>query len=106
MELDFLEIAYHISGILAGIFLTGIVILLFKKNKDIVRTSIFLKYNQFRSAFLAASIGAIILIIGNLIGLISHNTLEIFHDFGEIIYNLAVFIFAFLLFQIIKGKNA
>jgi len=102
---DLLEIAYHISGILAGIFLTGIVVLLFKKNRDIVRTSIFLKYNQFRTAFLMAAIGAIILIIGNLIGLISHNTLEIFHDIGEITYNLSVLIFALLIFQIVRGKN-
>jgi hypothetical protein len=105
MELDFLEIAYHISGILAGIFLTGIVILLFKKNKDVVRTSIFLKYKQFRTAFLAASMGSIIFIIGNLTGLISHNTLAIFHDFGEIIYNISIFIFAILIFQIIREKK-
>jgi hypothetical protein len=100
-----LEIIYHISGILAGIFLTGIVVLLFKRNKDIVRTSIFLKYKQFRTAFLIAAIGAIILIMGNLAGLISHNTLEIFHDFGEIIYNISLFIFALLIFKIVKGKN-
>lgn len=103
--IDIMEIAYHISGIFAGIFLTGIAVLLFKRNKDIVRTSIFLKYKQFRNAFVIAAIGAIILIIGNLVGLISHNTLEIFHDIGEIIYNLSVLVFAILIFQIIRGKN-
>jgi len=100
--IDIMEIAYHISGILVGIFLAGIVALLFKKNRDVVRTSIFLKYNQFRTAFLMAAMGAIILIIGNLLGLISHGTLEIFHHIGEIIYNLSVLLFAILIFQIVK----
>ena len=106
MELDFLEIAYHTSGILAGIFLTGIVLLLFKKNKDIVRTSIFLKYKQFRTAFMIAAIGSILFIIGNLAGLISHDTLMMLHDFGEIIHNIAILIFALLIFRIVRGKNA
>jgi len=104
--MDLLEILYHTSGILAGIFLTGIVVLLFKKNKDLVRTSIFLRYKQFRIAFLTVAIGSIIFIIGNLAGLISHNTLAIFHDIGEIVYNIAILVFALLIFQIIRGKNA
>jgi hypothetical protein len=103
--MDIIEIAYHISGIFAGIFLTGIVILLFKKNNDIVRTSIFLKYKQFRTAFLMAAAGSIIWIIGNLMGLLSHNTLEIFHAVGEIVYNIAILAFAILIFQIIRGRN-
>ena len=103
--INLMEITYHTSGILAGIFLAGIVIMLFRKNKDLVRANIFLKYNQFRTSFLTAAIGSIIFIIGNLAGLISHNSLMIFHDTGEIIYNLAILIFAFLIFQIVKGKN-
>ena len=105
--MDVMEIIYHISGILAGFFLIGIAILLFKKNKDIVRTSIFLKYKQFRIAFLTAAISSILFITGNLAGLLSHNALDILHDMGEIIYNIGILIFAILIFQIVgKGIKA
>lgn len=102
---EMLELAYHISGILAGIFLAGIVVLLFKKNKDIVRTNIFLKYTNFRASFAIFAIGSVILIIGNIIGLVLHERFEILHDYGEIVYNISVFIFALLIFKIIRGEK-
>jgi len=101
-----LELSYHASGILAGIFLVSIAVLLFKKNKDIIRTNIFLKYGRFRTAFLTIAIGSVLFIIGNLSELAGYPKLDELHETGEIAYNISMLIFAFLIFKIIRRKNA
>jgi len=103
--MDFLEIIHHASSILGGVFLTWIAVILYKKNKDKIRASIFLKYNHFKTAFLIMAIGAVVFILGNILAMINHERFDFLHEIGEIIFNITILAFAILIFNIIKGKK-
>ena len=94
-----LEIIYHLSGILVALFFLLVVLILRKEKQEVIKSHIFLKYNQFKIAFYIAFIGAVLFLIGNILGLYNHALLHWLHEIGEILYNICLAVFVAILYM-------
>ncbi len=100
-----LETVYHLAGIIASLFLILVIIILRKENQDVIKSRIFLRYNQFKNSFYALFIGAIIFLIGSLIGFVAHEELHFLHDLTEVLFNAGIGVFAIMLYLILRTKK-
>lgn len=99
------EVIYHVSGILIAVFLLFIIAVLRKEKPELIKSRIFLRYTQFRTAFYVAAAGALFFVVGNVIGLLYHATLSWVHEITEIIYNLFLVVFVIVLYLIMRPKE-
>ncbi len=105
MEMEFLEIMYHLSGILVALFFLLVVNILRKENQAAIKSRIFLKYDKFKMAFYIAFAGTIFFLVGNILGLYNHESFHWIHDLTEVIYNLCLAAFIVMIYFIIKTKK-
>jgi len=96
---------YNISGILVFLFFLLVVISLRKKKTELIKTRIFLKYTQFKTAFYIAFFGSIMFLLGNkmILGLLfDESIVSTLHEIGETFYNVGFAVFVMILYFVLR----
>ena len=85
------------------VILVFTVLSLQKQNAQVVKSRFFLRYSQLKYAFYVGMFGSIFLAVGVLLNVLLD--IKIAQDAGEILFHIALIVFSFLLYGIIKVKS-
>jgi hypothetical protein len=94
-----LELIYYGTGVISVVLALLIGYVFTSKNANFIRSRIFLKYSLFRLSFFIFIAGLIIFAIANVLAIID---LEMFHELGEIIYNISIIVFVTIMYIILN----